>query len=168
MQGTSGGGGALQGGVGVDSSGNLLLSPAAGGFLRNSIAGSGIQMLSSGSNFTQITNTATGFRSVVFPDASGTVLVTGNGIGSLQTKRITTGSIGATTRADVTVTWSTTFADASYTTTCSVVETTVVAGTQSLVFERIHTVNNGSVVASVFNGTGGALTGTLNCTAIHD
>lgn len=109
-----------------------------------------------------------GSNAVLIPAATGTALVTGNGAVPLQTKRVTTGSIGATTRADTTVTWATSFVDTSYTASCTVVETTVAAGTQSLTVERIHTVNAGNIVVSVFNGTAGALTGTLNCIAIHD
>jgi hypothetical protein len=69
----------------------------------------------------------------------------------------------------VTLSWAgTAFADTNYTPTCSVIETSVVAGSQSLVVERIHTINTGTIVASVFNGSGGALTGTLACNAFHD
>ncbi len=83
--------------------------------------------------------------------------------------RVTTGAIAAGTRIDVTLSWAgTAFGDTNYTTTCSVIETSVTAGAQSLVMERIHTINTGSIVASVFNGSGGALTGTLTCSAIHD
>jgi hypothetical protein len=83
--------------------------------------------------------------------------------------RGTTGSIAATTRADITLSWGgTVFANTNYSVTCSIEESTVAAGTQSLVVERIHNKNVGSIVVSVFNGTGGALTGTLDCLAAHD
>lgn len=94
--------------------------------------------------------------------------ITSSGTG-LKHGRVTTGAIGATTRADVTLSWAgTAFADTNYTPTCSVIETGVATGSQSLVIERIHNINTGSIVASVFNGSGGTLTGTLTCSAFHD
>ena len=75
FQSTSAGSVTLLAGIAEDNGGNLVLTPGTGGFVRNSLAGSGWQLLSSGGNFTQITNTATGFRSIVFPDASGNVVL---------------------------------------------------------------------------------------------
>lgn len=101
------------------------------------------------------------------PDAAGTFLVTGNGNTPVQTKRVTTGSILTTARNSVTVTWTTAFADANYTPVCTVLDATT-GTSQGLVFERLSAVIAASITATVFNPTGGSLTGTLQCTAIHD
>lgn len=81
--------------------------------------------------------------------------------------RVTTGSIGAGARADVTLSWGgTAFTNTSYTVGCSVTETS--ASGAGLRFERVRTKNAGSVVAQVMNDSGGNLTGDLECWAYHD
>lgn len=128
-----------------------------------SINGGAILTGETGSGSNLVTNSA---PTIASPQFNSGISNSGTG---LKHGRVTTGAIPGGTRTDVTLTWAgTAFADANYTITCSVIETSVTAGSQSLVLERIHTVNTGSIVASVFNGSGGALTGTLNCNAIHD
>jgi len=75
MVGTSSGGASETVNFSADPNGDFNILPAPGGFIRNGRAGSGIQLLSSGGNFTQITNSASTFRSVVFPDAAGNVVL---------------------------------------------------------------------------------------------
>lgn len=91
----------------------------------------------------------------VFNDASG-----------YKHKRVTTGSVNATSVAAVNVTWPTAFADASYTVTCSVVEST--SALLSLSVVHINSVSGATAVVLVSNPTAGALTGTLNCVGVHD
>ena len=90
-----------------------------------------------------------------------------NNGGGLKHARITTGSIGAGARASVTITWGTAFPDTNYTVTGSVADPTT-GTSQGLVLERLNAVTGAISRATVFNPTGGALTGTLNCIAIHD
>lgn len=92
--------------------------------------------------------------------------VTGDG-GGFKHGRVTTGSIGASASAAVTLSWTTAFADANYTATCSVVEAT--AGTATLRLHHIESVAATGVTVRVVNDdTGVAHTGTLECLAIHD
>ncbi len=87
--------------------------------------------------------------------------------GGFKHRRVSTGSIAASSSAVVTVSWTTTFADANYTANCSVVEAT--AGTSSLRIHHLETVAAGSVVVRVVNDDGAAAkTGTLHCAAVHD
>jgi hypothetical protein len=107
-------------------------------------------------------------------DVSGTLPTGNGGTGStsladgsnVKHKRVTTGSIAATTRADVTLTWTTAFADANYTATASVEDTS--ASGLGLIAERIRSKVAGSVVVQVFNQSAGPLTGTLDVVALHD
>jgi len=97
--------------------------------------------------------------------------VTSTGVGpndrGFKHGRVTTGSIGAGLSAAVTLTWTTAFADANYTATCSLVEAT--ASTSTLRLHHIESVAAGSVILRVVNDDGAAAhTGTLHCTAIHD
>lgn len=85
-----------------------------------------------------------------------------------QHKRITTGSIGGTTRTEVLLTWSNSMADTSYTAQCNVEDSTTAAGAQGLTFERIRTKSATQVGAVINNPTGGAITGTLDCSGWHD
>lgn len=82
--------------------------------------------------------------------------------------RVTTGSINGTTAADVTLNWTgTAFSDTSYTATCTVLQAAAGAAT-NLSLTKIKSKAAGSIVVSVYNGTGGALTGEVNCIAVHD
>jgi len=174
LQATSSGGGTLLAGINEDSQGNLNLAPGTGGFWRNSLAGSGLQLLSSGGFFTQITNTATAFRSIIFPDASGTALISGNGDGTHSIKNqslrvagcTTAASIGGICASDITVTWTTQFADANYTVVCTGSTPTavpaapyVVPGTQLAATVHINYFAITAVAASY---------ATVECIAVHD
>lgn len=86
--------------------------------------------------------------------------------GGMKHQRVTTGSISAGARADVTLTWTTAFADTNYTVQCTVLDTSG-AGT-GLRFERLRSLSATAIIAQVINDAGGSLTGTLHCTAIHD
>lgn len=81
--------------------------------------------------------------------------------------RVSTGSVGAAASAAVTLTWTTAFADANYSVTCSLQEAT--ASTSTLRVHHIESVAAASVVVRVVNDDGAAAhTGTLHCTAVHD
>ncbi len=82
-------------------------------------------------------------------------------------RRVSTGSISASSSAAVTVSWTTAFADSNYTASCSVVEAT--AGTSSLRIHHLESVSASSVIVRVVNDdSGAAKSGTLHCTAMHD
>lgn len=91
--------------------------------------------------------------------------VTANASG-LKHARVTTGSIGAGVSALVTHTWTTTFADASYTVAASVVDAT--AAIASLKIVHIEAVSATQCKVRVENTSAGALTGTLHLIAFHD
>lgn len=101
---------------------------------------------------------------------SGTATFNGgvnNNGAALKHARVTTGSIAAGSSAAVTLTWTTAFADASYTVNCSLVEAT--AGASSLHLHHLESVTAAAVVTRVVNDdTVNALTGTLHCIALHD
>jgi len=114
--------------------------------------------------------TATVNRITFLPDTSGTLLETGNGTTPIQTKRIggcTTGAAQFNT-CDTTVTWTTAFADANYTATC----TGDAAGGGVPQIEGIS-ISAAKVGASITVRTI-ALTAvaasftTIDCTALHD
>jgi hypothetical protein len=96
----------------------------------------------------------------------------GDGIGGTgktiqQEASVSTGSIGATTRTEVLLTWGTTMGDTNYKVQCNVQDSTTAAGTQGLTFERLRTLSATQVGAVVNNPTAGALTGTVFCTGTH-
>jgi hypothetical protein len=84
----------------------------------------------------------------------------------MQHLRVSTGPINASSSADVTVTWTTAFANTSYSATCTVQD----PGTaNTLQVTKIETINTGSVVVRVANNDRGAAhTGVLHCIALHD
>lgn len=94
-------------------------------------------------------------RNGLFNDASG-----------FKHARVTTGSVGTGARADVVITWPTAFANANYTPSVSVLETSA-AGT-GIIVERIRAKIAASITVQVLNESGGALTGTLQAIAVHD
>lgn len=99
-------------------------------------------------------------------DAKGRVTAASNGAANPNTKaqRVATGSIAASSSADVTLTWAVAFADTSYTVTVSVVESSA-----SLEIVAIKTQNAGSIVVTIKNNdAGGAHTGVLHSIAFHD
>jgi hypothetical protein len=86
--------------------------------------------------------------------------------GGFKHARITTGSIGAGSTAPITNTWVTAFADANYTVSASVVDST--ASSLSLSVVHIDSVTTTNVVVRVLNNAVGSLTGVLHLIAIHD
>lgn len=86
----------------------------------------------------------------------------------LKHANITTGSITNGTRAEVTITWTTPFADNNYDVVVSVQDSTTGGTSQGLVLERIRTKSASAISAVVSNPTGGSLTGTLFAIAIHN
>lgn len=86
--------------------------------------------------------------------------------GGIKHSRITTGSVGAGATALVTLTWGTAFADANYTVTASLIDST--AAVASLHITHIESVSASQVKIRVENTSAGALTGTLNVIALHD
>lgn len=85
--------------------------------------------------------------------------------GGLKVQQVSTGSIGAGARSDVTLTWSAAFADTNYVPTCTVVDTS--AAGAGLRLERIRSVTTTAIVVQVINDSDRSLTGTLNCNAIR-
>jgi hypothetical protein len=87
-------------------------------------------------------------------------------IASIQTKRVTTGSVTAGLTALVTVTWTAAFADTNYTVSASVIDST--AAGLALAILHVETIAADSVAIRVLNTSVGALTGTIHCIGIHD
>ena len=79
---------------------------------------------------------------------------------------MTTGSVSAGSTALVTITWSTAFADANYTVTASVIDSTTSSLSLSVV--HVESVTSSAVTIRVINNAVGSLTGTLNVVAVHD
>jgi hypothetical protein len=135
----AGNGGTAPGGSTNGAGGNIILAPGAAG------AGAG----------TAGTAGSVEVRGGVNRDGSG-----------FKHKRLTTGSINAGARVDVTWTVSPAFADANYTAIATVYDASA-SGT-GLRVERIRTQTASSVVVQVMNDSAGSLTGTLEVIAIHD
>jgi len=92
--------------------------------------------------------------------------VAGDGNG-FKHKRLSTGSIAAASSSQVTLSWTTAFADASYTPSCLVVDSTT--STSTLRIHHAVSVSSSSVVLLVTNDdSAGAHAGTLDCIAAHD
>lgn len=100
-----------------------------------------------------------------FTGLTVTTSIANNG-GGLKHKRVTTGSIGAGASATVTVTWGTAFADANYTCSASVLDST--AASASLRIVHLESISASQVVYRVENTSAGSLTGTLHVIAMHD
>lgn len=136
----------------VSNTGNMLLATTNGSNLPIQFAIGGtaaanqqLEIASTGTKFfTGINNNGSGFKHA----------------------RVTTGSIAAGSTALVTVTWSTAFADTSYTVQASVLDSTTTSLSLSVV--HIESIAAGSITVRVINNSVGALTGTLHCVAIHD
>lgn len=88
--------------------------------------------------------------------------------GSFQTLRVTTGTITTNSRNNVLVTWTHAFTNANYTPVCTVLDATTGGTAAGLVFERLSAQIAASIHVTVFNPTGGSLTGTVNCMAWGD
>lgn len=89
-----------------------------------------------------------------------------NNGGGFKHGRVTTGSISATSSALVTNTWTTAFANTSYTVSASVLDST--AALLSLEVTHIESITTSNVVVRVSNTSAGSLTGTLHVIAVHD
>jgi hypothetical protein len=85
---------------------------------------------------------------------------------TVKSSRVTTGLIGAGSTALVTLTWGTSFADANYTVSASVEDSTATSLSLSVV--HVETKTASAVTVRVINNAVGSLTGTLNVIAIHD
>lgn len=104
----------------------------------------------------------------VFTNTGRTTLETGihpNG-GGFKHGRVTTGSISAGSTALVTLTWTTAFADANYTVSAEVEDSTTSSLSLSVVHVESKTAS--AVAVRVLNNSVGSLTGTLNVIAVHD
>lgn len=89
-----------------------------------------------------------------------------SGAAFIQSTRISTGSITSGLRADVTVTWPTSFTDTNYTVLVTVEDTSALGlGLQA---ERIRSKTATQVVIQVLNASLSSLTGTIHIVGIHD
>jgi hypothetical protein len=132
------------------------------------------RILETGNDFIINRNTAAGgdfstnTNDLILRGVDGKIQI-GTGIytdgGGFKHATASTGSIGATTRAEIQITWGTAWADTSYTAVCSVEESS--ATLQTLLLERIRQKTTTIVTAIIFNPTAGGLTGTLDCIGIH-
>lgn len=91
------------------------------------------------------------------------VVPTGSG---LKHVRITTGAVSAGLTALVTHTWASAFADANYTCSAEVVDST--AALLALRIVHIETVTASQVAVRINNSSGGDLTGSLHLICMHD
>lgn len=85
----------------------------------------------------------------------------------VRTKRVTTGSLAATTAANITVTWDVAFPDANYTVVATAFEGTG-GNVNSIRVLRVQSIAAGSCVVRVINDDISARTGTIHAIAIHD
>lgn len=99
-------------------------------------------------------------------DGTANITVTPPDASAFKHKRVTTGSIGAGSTALVTVTWTTPFADANYTVSASVVDSTTTSLSLSVV--HVESVTANDVTVRILNNAVGSLTGTLHVIAVHD
>jgi predicted aconitase with swiveling domain len=117
-----------------------------------------------------LTGTATAGRTATLPDATGSVLVTGNGSSQIQTKRAAGCATAATLNAtcDTTITWTTAFADANYTVTCSgnqitsnlpVIQAVSASASKTASAVTVRTLALTAAAAQFTN---------IECTAVHD
>lgn len=110
-----------------------------------------------------LTNKTLTSPSIGSPTITSGIAANGSGY---KHQSITTGSISTITYSDVTLTWATTFADANYTPICSVLDSTSAA--VGLSVNHIQAINAATLVVTVYNGSVGSLTGTLECVAVHN
>ena len=146
----------------------LLTAPAIGTISPSSIIETKNLVLvgSTSGTVTMVSAATAGTQTDVWPPLSGNVIIGTNQVGPIAAQRVTTGSLSGTTFTNVTLTWTTAFADTNYTATCSVLSS--VSAAQGLEVDHIQSIAAGSIVVVVNNPTGGSLTGTLECTAVHD
>jgi hypothetical protein len=94
-----------------------------------------------------------------------------NGIASdsgAKHQRAAVTSLGAGASITVTVTWATAFADANYTVSATVVQTGGVPANTGLKIVGVGNKAAASIDVRVTNDSGGALSGTVDCIAMHD
>lgn len=165
-----------------DKSGYSQLSPTTGKGLEISYQDGGDQAI-----LTAIDRTTSGFKpllaqvsglTVNINAASPTIIsnISGNqfGIGvqptssapGMQHKRVSTGSVGASSQTTVNVNWTVPFIDANYTSACWMVEGTANNTLQVLKADGLN--GSTTTVRVINNDGGGAHTGTINCIAMHD
>lgn len=84
----------------------------------------------------------------------------------IKTRRITTGSVAASSQAEVTVAWETPFADTNYTVIATVEENT--AATDTLKVLKVASKTAEGVIIRVQNVNATARTGTLHVLALPD
>ena len=86
--------------------------------------------------------------------------------GGWKHQNVSTGSVASSGAADVTLTWTAAFADASYDPICTVIGSQ--ASNSDLRLHHIESVSSSALVARVVNDdSAGAHSGTLVCTAMH-
>lgn len=85
---------------------------------------------------------------------------------SIQTKRVTTGSVAAGLSSLVTITWNVAFADTNYTVSPAVLDST--AAGLALTLLHVESVTAGAITVRVLNTSVGSLTGTIHAIAVHD
>jgi hypothetical protein len=159
----------LMWGSSTDTFTNKTFDTAGGGNVFK-IAGTGVTaVLGSGSAVLAPALTGSGNAVMATSPAITTPTLTTptiNGIGStssgVQFGTVATGTITASTSSQVTLTWPTAFANASYTVTCSVEDST-----ERLTMFSIQAKNAGSVVAWVQNVSGANQAGTMDCIGVH-
>jgi len=86
---------------------------------------------------------------------------------TLKAQRVTTGAC-VNTGCSVTLTWTVAFADADYTVTCSVEDSTAQSELTGLRVAKVRVKVAASVTVDIDNFSAGDITGTLNCMASHD
>ncbi len=101
------------------------------------------------------------FPTISYPKIDSGVSPDGSG---LKHRRVATGPIAAGSSAEVHLTWQTAFADANYTSQCSIAEST-----SSLTVVALSAQTPAMIVVSVRNtDTNTSRSGILNCIALHD
>lgn len=118
----------------------------------------------------KITGNATGARMATLPDATGTVLVTGNGSSPIQTQRVGGCATGDSRNAacDSSINWTTPFADTNYTVACS--GSGVASGVPVLEGTSISTAKttSGVTVRTIARTGEAAQFNKIECIAVHD
>jgi len=89
-----------------------------------------------------------------------------SGIVSIQSVRVTTGSVTGSAQAEITVTWPQAFPQANYTVMAVVEEAT--AATDTLQVKKIVSRSTTDCVVRVVNANASARTGTLHLVGISD
>ena len=167
-------GGQLRDNTGIDSSNGFILKTDANSsikFTHNTVYGTPDTMFAGTTTYVSSTPNINDSSGAPQPAPANNRPVVGFDSDSpaLKHVRVTTGAIGGGTRINTTVTWTTPFADANYSVVCNVLDTTTASTSAGLVLERMNaTQTAANAHFTTFNPTGGTITGTLECIAIHD